>query len=155
MIGIVSRIRLRAARMAVVGAIVAATLTAGAPPASAAGNYYEGQSPYASRCSDDARWVGSYQAWGAWGDVGAYVEIYHSDRCGTAWALAAVPFSAYNGTTVSIWNPGGPSRTVAPRSGAGYVATAMVDDRPWIQTCTGTQVYRYGSWFAWRMGFCY
>lgn len=142
-------------RVVAAAAVTGASLLANVPAAHSAGNPYEGQSAYTSGCSQGARFIKSYVAYGAWGEHAAYVEVYHSDRCGTAWALAAVPHRTYNGSVVSIWNPGGPSRTVAPLSGHGYVPTAMVDDRPGIETCVGTQVYRYGQWFAWRMGFCY
>ncbi|MEV4347007.1 DUF2690 domain-containing protein [Actinoplanes sp. NPDC049596] len=127
-------------------------------PAAAAGCYgptCTGRAPGASGCLGDQRRIDARQAWGTNGDVAAYVEVWHSNACGSAWLLTAVPFSAYNGTTSWIWNEPGTSQEVIGRVNTGFVPSPMVDDRPGIKTCFGTQVYRYGAKYTWNFYRCY
>jgi hypothetical protein len=127
-------------------------------PAAAAGCYGSacvGRAPGASGCTADQRRIDAQRAWGTNGDVAAYLEVWHSDACGSAWLLLAVPFSAYNGTTSWIWNEPGTSQGVVGRVGTGFVPSPMVDDRPGVKTCYGTQVYRNGAQYTWNFYRCY
>ncbi|WIV57981.1 hypothetical protein [Amycolatopsis nalaikhensis] len=141
-----------------IGALMLAGLSVVGPQTAQAASCYgpscAGQSASATGCSQGARYLGTWRAWGTNGDVAAYVEVYHSDACGSAWLLVAVPFNAYLGTVSTIWNPGKASQPARPGAGA-WAPSPMVDDRPGVQTCFGTQVYRYGAWFQWQQHACY
>jgi len=145
-----------AVRTAVLATAIAASVALIGPvsPADAAGNSWEGKNPYATGCASGARSLGTWRAMGTWGEVAAYIEVRHSDRCGTAWLLATTPHSQYSGTTSYIWNPGQPAQWVRLEN-SGYRYTLMVDDRPGVQTCFGTHVYRYTHWYSWNFHLCY
>lgn len=145
----------RVLRRLVLPLALALTMLLGTPGIAAAANPWAGVYPYGSPCTSNARQLGTYRAWGPNGEVAAYIELYHSYNCGTAWVLATTPHTAYNGSEVSIWNPGQPSQRVRLTAHSGYVATRMVDDRPGIETCVGTQVYRHGRHYQWQMQLCY
>jgi hypothetical protein len=138
----------------VLATAIAVALLGPVGPAQAAGNGWVGRNPYTTGCASGARHLGTRQAWGPSGEVAAYIEVWHSDRCGTAWLLAITTSPRYSGTTSYIWNPNRPAQAVRLES-SWYRTTMMVDDRPGMQTCLGTHVYRYGQWFAWRFHVCY
>lgn len=143
----------RRRRLVVLLTLALALLVVRPEVASAAPNPWVGVYPYGSPCTQSVRHLGTYRAWGPNGEVAAYIELYHSDTCGTAWVLAT-SVRPHDGSEVSIWNPGQPSQRVTLASDT-YRATRMVDDRPGVETCVGTQVYRYGRWYAWQVQLCY
>jgi hypothetical protein len=114
-----------------------------------------GKNPLTENCVTGARYLGTYRAWAPSDDVAAYIELYHSDHCGSAYFMAISPFQQTTGTTTSIWNPGGPSYRVRENTN-GYQYSMMVDDVPGVTTCLGTQVYyNYGQYYQWQMQICY
>ena len=141
-------------RATAIALLTAMAITVTVNPAHAASIGWAGKDPYSTGCSSGARYLGTWRAWGPWGEVAAYVGVWHSDRCGTAWLDAIAPTSTYIGTTSYIWNPGKPAQAVRLDS-SWYRNSSMVDDRPGVQTCLGTHVYRYGRWFAWNFHLCY
>ena len=114
-----------------------------------------GKSPQHENCVAGARHLGTYRAWAPQGEVAAYIELYHSDHCGAAYFMAISPMRDTEGTTTSIWNPGGPSHRVRENTNA-YQYSTMVNDIPGVTTCLGTQVYyNYGHYYQWQMHTCY
>ncbi len=114
-----------------------------------------GKSPQREGCVTGATHLATYRAWAPYDEVAAYVELYHSGHCGSAYFMAISPFPDTAGTTTSIWNPNGPSYRVRESTG-GYQYSAMVNDVPGVTTCLGTQVYyNNGHYYQWQMHVCY
>jgi hypothetical protein len=112
-----------------------------------------GKNPATEGCVTGNRYLGNFNAWAPNDQLAQYIEVHHSDHCGSAWLTVTLPSTSdTEGTTASIWNPGGPSYSVKDGS---FTDTAMVNDVPGVTTCLGAQVYYYGSYYQWEQLKCY
>lgn len=131
----------------------------------ASASSYYGMNPWNASCAGEAGQArriiapaGYDSFYGDWvvrdksGVSAGTVQVWHSDRCRTAWAIYR-PNSGFGGE-VSIWNSVNQNQKGWSPPSAGAV-TNMIDDAPGISTCVGVQVYYQGEWRKWNMGYCY